>query len=144
LQYSYYNSPLVKGLRKATFPPQATLFTQQDDPAAIPRKGGVTMAEYEMVFIVQPEMEEEPRNALVEKITQTISDLKGTVQKVDPWGKRRLAYPIKTYREGFYVLVQMDMPPSAVRPLERAVKLMEDIIRHLIVRRTTAPAVPQK
>jgi small subunit ribosomal protein S6 len=102
------------------------------------------MAEYEMVFIVQPEMEEEPRNALVEKITQTISDLKGTVQKVDPWGKRRLAYPIKTYREGFYVLVQMDMPPSAVRPLERAVKLMEDIIRHLIVRRTTAPAAPQK
>jgi small subunit ribosomal protein S6 len=144
LPHSYYNSPLVKGLPEASFPPQATLFTQQDGPAAIPRKGGVTMAEYEMVFIVQPEMEEEPRNALVEKITQTISDLKGTVQKVDPWGKRRLAYPIKTYREGFYVLVQMDMPPSALRPLERAVKLMEDIIRHLIVRRTTAPAAPQK
>jgi small subunit ribosomal protein S6 len=102
------------------------------------------MAEYEMVFIVQPEMEEEPRNALVDKITQTISDLKGTVQKVDPWGKRRLAYPIKNYREGFYVLVQMDMLPSAVRPLERAVKLMEDIIRHLIVRRNEAPVAPQK
>jgi small subunit ribosomal protein S6 len=102
------------------------------------------MAEYELVFIVQPEMEEEPRNTLVDKITQTISDLKGTVQKVDPWGKRRLAYPIKTYREGFYVLVQMDMPPSAVRPLERAVKLTEDIIRYLIVRRNTAPVAPQK
>jgi small subunit ribosomal protein S6 len=135
---------LVKGLREATFPLQATLFTQQDSPAAIPRKGGVTMAGYELVFIVQPEMEEEPRNALVDKITQTISDLKGTVQKVDPWGKRRLAYPIKNYREGFYVLVQMDMPPSAVRPLERAVKLMEDIIRYLIVRRNEAPVAPQK
>ena len=101
------------------------------------------MAAYELVFIVQPEMEEEPRNALVAKVTQTISDLKGTVQKVDPWGKRRLAYPIKKYREGFYVLVQMDMPPSAVRPLERAVKLLEDIIRYLIVRKNETPVPPQ-
>ena len=45
------------------------------------------MAEYELVFIVQPEMEEEPRNALVAKVTQTISDLKGTVEKVDPEGR---------------------------------------------------------
>jgi small subunit ribosomal protein S6 len=103
------------------------------------------MAAYELVFIVQPEMEEEPRNALVNKVTQTISDLEGTVQKVDPWGKRRLAYPIKKHREGFYVLVQMDMPPSAVRALERAIKLMEDIIRYLIVHRNEAPvAAPQK
>jgi len=100
------------------------------------------MAGYELVFIVQPEMEEEPRNALVAKVTQTISDLKGTVEKVDPWGKRRLAYPIKKYREGFYVLVQMDMPTSAVRPLERAIKLMEDVIRYLIVRRNETPVAP--
>ena len=100
------------------------------------------MAAYELVFIVQPEMEEEPRNALVEKVTQTITDLKGTVQKVDPWGKRRLAYPIKKYREGFYVLVQKDMPSSAVRPLDKAIKLMEDIIRYLIVRRSEAPVAP--
>lgn len=102
------------------------------------------MALYEMVFIVQPEMEEEPRNALVEKITQTIGELKGTVEKVDPWGKRRLAYPIERYREGFYVLVQMDMPPSAVRSLEKAIKLMEDVIRYLIVRRNQAPVAPQQ
>ena len=102
------------------------------------------MAQYEIVFIVQPEMEEEPRNALVTKVTQTISDLKGTVQKVDPWGKRRLAYPIKKFLEGSYVLVQMEMPTSAVRPLERAIKLMEDIIRHLIVRRDEVAVAPQK
>lgn len=102
------------------------------------------MPQYEIVFIVQPEMEEEPRNALVTKVTQTIIDLKGTVQKVDPWGKRRLAYPIKKFREGFYVLVQMEMPTSAVRSLERAIKLTEDIIRHLIVRRDEVAAAPQK
>jgi len=96
------------------------------------------MAGYELVFIVQPESEEEPRTALVDKITQTISGLQGQVTQVDPWGKRRLAYPIKKYREGFYFLVQMELPPSAVRSLERALKLMEDVIRHLIVRKEEA------
>jgi small subunit ribosomal protein S6 len=102
------------------------------------------MAGYELVFIVQPEMEEEPRNALIGKVTQTISDLKGQVLKLDPWGKRRLAYPIKKLREGFYVVVQMDLPPSAERSLERAIQLMEDIIRYLVVRKDFAPAEPQK
>lgn len=102
------------------------------------------MAGYELVFIVQPEMEEEPRAALVDKVTQTISDLKGQVQKVDVWGRRRLAYPIKKYREGFYVLMQMDLPPSAVRPLERALKLMEDVVRYLIVRTEEPVAATQK
>jgi small subunit ribosomal protein S6 len=89
-------------------------------------------------------MEEEPRNALIGKVTQTISDLKGQVLKLDPWGKRRLAYPIKKLREGFYVVVQMDLPPSAERSLERAIQLMEDIIRYLVVRKDFAPAEPQK
>lgn len=103
------------------------------------------MAGYELVFIVQPDLEEEPRNALIGKVTQTISDLKGQVIKLDPWGKRRLAYPIKKHHEGFYVVVQMELPTSAERSLERAVKLMEDIIRYLVVRKDIAPpAEPQQ
>ncbi len=102
------------------------------------------MAGYELVFIVQPDMEEEPRNALIAKVTQTISDLKGQVLKLDPWGKRRLAYPIKKLHEGFYVVVQMELPPSAVRSLERSIKLMEDIIRYLVVRKDFAPAEPKQ
>jgi small subunit ribosomal protein S6 len=93
------------------------------------------MAGYELVFIVQPEVEEEPRTALVDKITQTITELQGQVQQVDPWGKRRLAYPIKKYREGSYFLMQIELPPTAVRSLERALKLMEDVIRYLVVRK---------
>jgi len=96
------------------------------------------MPGYELVFIVQPEMEEEPLTAQVEKIKQTISDLKGQVYQVDPWGRRRLAYPIKKHREGFYFLIQMALPSSAVRSLERSLKLMEDVIRYLIVRQDEA------
>ena len=92
------------------------------------------MPGYELVFIVQPEMEEEPLTKLVEKITETISDLEGQVHQVEPWGKRRLAYPIKKHREGVYSLMQIELPSSAIRSLERSLKLMEDVIRHLIVR----------
>jgi small subunit ribosomal protein S6 len=93
------------------------------------------MPEYELTFIVQPEMEEEPLAALVEKITQTIGGFEGQVHQVEPWGKRRLAYAIKKHQEGLYFLMQLELPSSAVRSLERSLKLMEDVIRHLIVRK---------
>jgi len=98
------------------------------------------MPRYELVLVVQPTIEEEPLNALVAKITQTISDLQGQVHQVDSWGKRRLAYPIKKHREGFYFLIQAEMPTSAVRGLERSLKLMEDIMRYLVVRQVVEPA----
>ena len=98
------------------------------------------MPQYELVFVVQPTMEEEPLKALVEKMSKTISDLKGQVTQVDTWGKRRLAYPINKHREAFYYLVQMEMPAESVRSLERSVKLMEDVIRYLIVRKDEVEA----
>lgn len=93
------------------------------------------MPQYELVFVVQPELEEEPLNALVNKVSQTISDLHGQVQQIEPWGKRRLAYPIKKYREGFYYLMLMELPASAVRSLDKTLRLTEDVIRYLIVRK---------
>jgi small subunit ribosomal protein S6 len=126
---------LVKGWLQATFPLQAVLPAPAGAPAAIPRKGGVTMPEYELTFIVQPEMEEEPLTALVEKITETIGDIEGQVHQVEPWGKRRLAYAIEKHREGLYFLMHLELPSSAVRSLERSLKLMEDVIRHLLVRK---------
>ncbi|MBC7262512.1 MAG: 30S ribosomal protein S6 [Chloroflexi bacterium] len=97
------------------------------------------MPEYELVFVVQPEMEEEPLTALVNKISQTISDLQGQVRQIEPWGKRRLAYPIKKHREGFYYLMLIELPASAVRSLDRTLRLTEDVIRHLIVRKDETP-----
>ncbi len=93
------------------------------------------MPQYEMVFIVHPEMEEEPLTALVEKISQTISDFEGQVHQVESWGKRRLAYAIKKHWDGFYFLMPMELPAQAVRSLKQSLKLMEDVIRYLIVRK---------
>ena len=98
------------------------------------------MPQYEMVFIIQPEMDEEPLAEVVEKISQTIVGLEGKVHQVEPWGKRRLAYTIKKYQDGFYFLMHMELPAQAVRSLERSLKLMEEVIRHLIVR-TEQPVV---
>ncbi|KPL18510.1 MAG: hypothetical protein AMJ93_13745 [Anaerolineae bacterium SM23_84] len=92
------------------------------------------MSGYELVFIVQPELEQESLDALVQKITETISDLEGQVEQVDPWGKRRLAYPIQNYSEAFYYLMQIELPRTSVRNLERNLKLTENVIRHLVLR----------
>jgi small subunit ribosomal protein S6 len=100
----------------------------------------MAMPQYEMVFIIQPEMDEEPLAAAVDKISQTIVDLEGKVQQVEPWGKRRLAYPIKKYQDGSYFLMHMELPAQAVRSLERSLKLMEEVIRHLIVRKNESVA----
>jgi len=93
------------------------------------------MAQYELIFIVQPGLEEEPLKALVDKVSQTIQDLGGQDVQIQPWGRRRLAYSIQRHREGFYFLVNMDLPKSAVRTLERSLQLMEDVLRYLVVRK---------
>jgi small subunit ribosomal protein S6 len=93
------------------------------------------MPKYELVFIVQPVIEEEPLNALVERMGKAISDLTGQVAQVNNWGRRRLAYPIRKHREGLYYLIEMDMPATAIRNLEKSIKMMEDVMRYLIVRK---------
>ncbi len=98
------------------------------------------MPQYEMVFVFQPELEDEALTALVDKIAQLITDLDGKVLQVTPWGRRRLAYTIQKHRDGLYHLMLAELPGSAVRSLERSLKLMEDVIRHLIVRKDETPA----
>ena len=98
------------------------------------------MAQYELILVVQPEMEEEPLKALVEKVSQTIRDLGGQVVQVEPWGRRRMAYTIKKHREAFYFLVHVEMPTLAVRSLEKSLKLVEDVMRYLVVRKEETDA----
>ena len=86
------------------------------------------------MFILQPEIEEEDLNALVDRIQQVMIDNGGQVSKPEPMGKRGLAYPIKKYRQGHYVLMQADLERAAILEVERALKLSEDVIRYLLVR----------
>ncbi len=92
------------------------------------------MREYEMTFIITPDLEQEQVDSTVEDVRKLIAGLGGKVTKVEPWGRRRLAYPIEKKREGIYIVMQMQLPPEAVKELERSLLLNEAILRHLIFR----------
>jgi small subunit ribosomal protein S6 len=90
------------------------------------------MRAYELVFIVHPDLDESAFKELVEKVKGWITEDGGQVTKVDLWGKRKLAYPIRKQKEGQYVLMQTAYPPASGVKLERNLRLTEPILRFLI------------
>lgn len=92
------------------------------------------MRDYELVFIVSPEVAEENLPAAVGKVTQFVTAGGGTVADVQPWGKRKLAYPIRRFTEGNYFVAQLKLEPKAAKELERGLRISEEVIRHLLVR----------
>ena len=91
------------------------------------------MRTYEFMSIVQPGLDEEGLNALTERIQQVITNNGGEIVKVEQMGRRRLAYPIKRQREGYYVLMHARMSVTAIAELDRACKLSDDILRYLLL-----------
>jgi len=89
---------------------------------------------YEELFIVRPDAPEEESEAFVEQIRQVIVQGGGTVDKVDKWGLRKLAYPIGRRDEGFYTLIQFSSPPGAVKELERRLRVSDLVVKFLTVR----------
>ncbi len=92
------------------------------------------LRDYEMVTIINPNVTEEDMAASVEKLTQMVVSHGGTMSAVTPWGRRRLAYTIKSFNEGNYVLAQFKLDPKMVSGLEADLMISEDLIRHLVVR----------
>ncbi len=90
------------------------------------------MREYELVFIVHPDLDETATNEVVEKIKGWITEAGGSVNKVDPWGKRQLAYPIRKQNSGQYFLLNIQIAPSFVTELERSLRFLEPVMRFLI------------
>jgi small subunit ribosomal protein S6 len=89
---------------------------------------------YEFVYIISPEVEEEDLERVTEKVSQMIADAGGQVLRLDPMGRRRLAYPIRKFREGHYVLAQIELEPGAISEFKARLGLTEEVIRHLLVR----------
>jgi len=98
--------------------------------------------DYELGFILTPEVNEEQTRAILERIEQTVNNHGGQVMRVNQWGRRRLAYPIQHNRDGFYVFIDMVLTPETVSELDRMLKVSEEVLRHLIKRRD--PKVVQK
>ncbi|KKM12821.1 30S ribosomal protein S6 [Clostridiales bacterium PH28_bin88] len=92
------------------------------------------MRTYETLFIVRPDLEPEQTAAVVEKFSGLITNNGGQLVKVDQWGKRRLAYEVNDFREGFYVLVQFQSNPEVAQELERIFKITDEIMKYLITR----------
>ena len=90
------------------------------------------MRKYELVCIIHPDLDENAFNSVIEKVRGWISDLGGNVDKLDIWGRRRMAYSIHKQREGQYVLVNITMPPTASAELDRNLRFQESIIRYMI------------
>ncbi|WP_448575088.1 30S ribosomal protein S6 [Thermomicrobium sp.] len=92
---------------------------------------------YELMVLLRPDLADDRLEAALERIRNTVVEQGGTItfEKRDtPWGRRRLAYPIRKFQEAFYVLFQLICPPRMVREIERELRLNEQVLRHLIVR----------
>jgi len=92
------------------------------------------MNDYELVTIIDPEVSEEAVSQIMDEVSKLISDWGGTVDKMDKWGKRKLAYPIKKFMEGNYVLTCFKLEPKLVKEIETKVRTSEEILRHLVVK----------
>lgn len=91
-----------------------------------------TMRRYELMLLLRPDLEDDKLQAAVEKVTRAIVNAGGSLSKVSPWGKRRLAYDIQRHREASYFLIHFDIEPSQVREIERGMLISEEILRHLV------------
>ena len=89
------------------------------------------MREYELVFIVHPDLDDTALKDVVEKVSGWITEAGGTVSKVDLWGKRKMAYAIRKQKEGQYVLFNTQMDPAFVATLERNLRFLEPVMRFL-------------
>jgi small subunit ribosomal protein S6 len=89
---------------------------------------------YEELFIVKPDAPEEEVDAYVEQLRTQLTNAGATVDKVEKWGKRRLAYKVDKYREGAYVLLQFTAGPETVKELERRLRVSDVVLKFLTVR----------
>lgn len=91
------------------------------------------MRKYEAVFIFVPNLEEEKRNQLLDRLKGIIEE-NGTISNVDEWGTRKLAYEINDLKEGYYVIVNFESNSEVVDELDRVCKITDSIMRHMIIR----------
>ena len=91
------------------------------------------MRKYELVCIVHPDLDETAFNDAIDKVKGWITESEGNVDKVDIWGRRKMAYMIRKQLEGQYVLLNATMSPSVTAELERKLLLLDPVMRHMLV-----------
>ena len=106
------------------------------------------MRDYELLMVLQPELDDEGVNGVIDNVGQRLqqdggemvssgqlTDRKGTVAEVtEGWKTRRLAYPIANHREGYYVVLRLQTPPASIDEMERGLRLDENVLRYMTIR----------
>ena len=93
------------------------------------------MKAYELLFFVNPSISDEARAGVMKRIDTAITENGGVIDDVDSWGKRKLAFPIDKLTEGDYTLINFHTEPTSIAELDRILRISDDVIRHMIVRR---------
>lgn len=95
---------------------------------------------YEVVFIARPDAGDDLIKGIVQKVKETVEGQSGQVVKVEEWGKRKLAYPVRKHADGYYVFLNISATPAASKEVERILRLNEDVIRYQTVKKTEVKA----
>lgn len=95
---------------------------------------GAQLLDYELVLVISPEVAEEEFEATIDNVSRLITGKGGTVSDIERWGKRRLAYPIRHFVEGSYVLARFKMKPAFGKELGANLQISEEVLRYLLIR----------
>jgi len=99
-----------------------------------PKVADKQLRDYELALIISPEAQDEILDTAIDNVSQLITEKGGIISNVDRWGKRRLAYPIKHFMEGSYVLIQCKLKPTLSKELEANLQISEEVLRHLLIK----------
>jgi small subunit ribosomal protein S6 len=92
------------------------------------------LRDYEMVLVISPDVAEEKFEATIDNISRFITEKGGVISDMERWGKRKLAYPIKNFIEGSYILTHFKLNPASGKELEANLRISEEVLRHLLIR----------
>lgn len=93
------------------------------------------MNKYELLYIIASDVSEEKREELIKKFSSYVEAKGGTIEGIDKWGMRKLAYPINFKNEGYYVLMNITMKPEEVEPMAKLMNITEGIVRQMFVKK---------
>jgi small subunit ribosomal protein S6 len=89
---------------------------------------------YEIMYIIRPNIEDEAKKALVERFNNVLVDNGAEITETKDWGKRRFAYEIQDFRDGYYEIIKVAAEPAAVEEFSRLAKINESILRHIVIK----------
>lgn len=93
------------------------------------------MNKYELLYIIDNDIDDNEKSALIDRFSELVATLGGTVDAIDKWGTRKYAYPINDKNEGYYVLMNFSANADAPQEIDRQMKITDSIVRQMIVRK---------